>query len=101
MPARAAAPRCLILIAAVLTATLGVAPARVPSKEEPQRTVLFAFNKAEWRDVFRWLTDLTGKPVISVYRPPGTFSFRGPADKEYTIPEVVDIIKEALQNCDR
>ena len=49
-----------------------------------------------WQAVFTWLTDETGKPVITVYKPTGSLTFIGPANKEYTMPEVIDIINEGL-----
>jgi type II secretory pathway component GspD/PulD (secretin) len=101
-------PRIAAVLAAVLfwTAPLGTppAPAAEPAQLEypvPQQKVRFVFDKAPWREVFQWLTDVTGKPVISAYVPSGTFSFHGPRGKEYTIDEVVDIITDRLEDCQR
>jgi hypothetical protein len=49
-----------------------------------------------WRDVFHWLTDLTGYPVVCTFLPTGTFTFVGPKGATYTIPEVAGIINRAL-----
>ena len=87
--------RCLIPAVLLLCA----APA--PASEPPPQTVKFVFENATWREIFRWLTEVTGKPVISSAPPTGTFSFHGPKDKEYTIDEVVDIINCRLEDCQR
>jgi hypothetical protein len=91
--------RCLIP-AVLLLCAAPAATTPAPAAEPPQ-TVKFAFEKATWREVFQWLTEVTGKPVISVYTPTGTFSFYGPKDKNYTIDEVVDIINCRLEDCQR
>jgi type II secretory pathway component GspD/PulD (secretin) len=92
--------RITALLAGVLISTpaLGTRPAPAA---EPEKKVRFVFDNAPWRDVFQWLTDVTGKPVISAYTPEGTFSFHGPKDKLYTIDEVVDIINCRLDDCQR
>ena len=64
----------------------------------PEKTVKFAMRDKTWREVFEWLAKATGKPVVTSVYPQGKFTFAGPADKEYTIPEVVDIINAALMS---
>jgi hypothetical protein len=92
--------RCLIP-AVLLLCAAPAATTPAPASEPPPPTVKFVFESATWREVFQWLTEVTGKPVISVYTPTGTFSFRGPKDKNYTIDEVVDIINCRLEYCQR
>jgi hypothetical protein len=69
-------------------------PAPVEKKETP-KTVKFAKKEQPWTDVFAWLAETTGKPVNGK-GPTGTFTLPEEADKEYTIPEVIDVINEAL-----
>jgi type II secretory pathway component GspD/PulD (secretin) len=49
-----------------------------------------------WADVFKWLANETGLPVNATRPPTGTFTFIGPEKKTYALPEVVDIINDAL-----
>jgi type II secretory pathway component GspD/PulD (secretin) len=92
---RSLIPAVLLLCRAPFATTSALA------SEPPQQTVKFIFENATWREVFRWLTEVTGKPVIFVAEPTGRFSFHGPKDKEYTIDEVVDIINCRLEDCQR
>jgi len=65
--------------------------------EKPkEKTYKFSMDGKPWRAVFTWLSEETGKPVLSVHTPTGSMSFVGPANKEYTMPEIIDIINEAL-----
>src|SRR5262249_930942 len=56
----------------------------------------FEFRKAPWKDVLAWLSQRTGKNVIAVYKPTGTFTSAPPPGKSYTDAEVIDILNEAL-----
>jgi hypothetical protein len=56
------------------------------------KKVAFSFDSKPWAGVFEWLTNQTDLPVITTYKPSGTFTFQGPAGKLYTVPEVIDII---------
>jgi type II secretory pathway component GspD/PulD (secretin) len=56
----------------------------------------FSMDGKPWPAIFTWLSDETNKPVISVYKPTGTLNFVGPSGREYTIPEIIDIINEGL-----
>jgi hypothetical protein len=64
--------------------------------QRPAKRFSFEMNNKPWKEVFTWLSETTGKPIIRLYTPTGTFSFSGPAKKTYTIPEIIDIINEAL-----
>src|SRR5262249_13313603 len=109
MPARfaGAGGRCFLLSAFVRLCGLGLgigsgqqgkADEKDKKTEEKKEEKKVKFNMIDkpWREVFKWLTEETGKPVIFVNAPTGTFSFVGPANREYTIPEVIDIINEGL-----
>jgi type II secretory pathway component GspD/PulD (secretin) len=91
--------RCLI--PAVLLLCAAPASTTPAPASEPPQTVKFVFENTTWREVFQWLTEMTGKPVIFVAAPTGRFSFHGPKDKQYTIDEVVDIINSRLEDCQR
>src|SRR2546421_552355 len=48
-----------------------------------------------WGNVFEWLTDQTGLPVVTNHKPTGSFDFYSPKVK-YTLPQVLDLMNEAL-----
>src|SRR5262249_21396406 len=54
----------------------------------------------QWKDVLEWLSDQTGIPVISRDAPQGGFNYFAPKDQTApqikSIPEVIDILNEAL-----
>ncbi len=63
----------------------------------PAKALALEFRQVPWARVFEWLGDRTGLPVITPYKPTGTFSFVPPRPgKTYTMPEVVDILNDAL-----
>jgi type II secretory pathway component GspD/PulD (secretin) len=63
----------------------------------PGKSGAFEFREAPWGQVFAWLSDRTGLPVVAPSRPVGTFTFVPPRpDKTYGVPEVVDVLNEAL-----
>jgi general secretion pathway protein D len=76
------------------------APAGETAKPTPEKKVRFEFRDKRWSEVLEWLVDQTGMQVISPTKPAGTFTFIAPkvngVPREYTIPEVIDIINEAL-----
>jgi len=76
-------------------------PAKTPEPKAPEKRVSFEMRDKPWMQVFEWLTDQTGLPVVSQYKPSGSFTFISPrgADKlprNYTIPEIIDILNEGL-----
>jgi hypothetical protein len=56
----------------------------------------FRMENRPWREVFAWLSEQTGVPVVVTCMPVGSFTFVGPQGARYTIPEVVGIINRAL-----
>src|SRR5207245_220467 len=54
-----------------------------------------------WQKVIEWFSDTTGLAFAGVFKPTGTFNFTPPkvngGVRKYTIPEIVDIINEALE----
>src|SRR6476620_11111183 len=98
-------------ISAVLLSTAGsvalAAPQTPPpaapaaaAPASPEKKVRFEFRDKRWAEVLEWLTEQTGLNVISGNKPAGSFTFIAPKvngqPREYTIPEVIDIINEAL-----
>src|SRR5262245_56690469 len=59
-------------------------------------TIEFRMEKKRWCDVLEWLCDQTGMPVVGKWPGGGTFTFVGPKDTKYTLPEVVRIINLEL-----
>jgi hypothetical protein len=70
---------------------------QAPKKAEPKRFNI-EFREKHWSDVFEWLSEQTGLPVISIRKVPGTFTFQPVGKKGYTLPEIVDVMNEALKN---
>src|SRR5262249_22557666 len=54
-------------------------------KKEPEKRWPITFSERPWAKVFEWLTEISGKPVITVHKPTGSFSFNGPKGREYTL----------------
>ena len=48
------------------------------------------------REVFEWLSEQTEMPVITSFKPVGTFTYHGPKGMKYTLPEVVAVLNEML-----
>jgi RNA polymerase sigma factor (sigma-70 family) len=75
-------------------------PAPAPKPGEKQ--YYFAMDNKPWGEVFQWLSEQTGLAYVSSIRPTGTFTFVPPrvsgGVKEYTIPEILDILNEALES---
>jgi hypothetical protein len=71
-----------------------------PSQPKPppmEKRMTFEFRAAPWAKVLEWLSEATGLTLLSTALPPGTFTFIPPKDsKGYTIPEVIDVLNEAL-----
>src|SRR5262249_54540842 len=95
----------LAVLAGLMTwaVTAGQAqPTKTDEKKTDEKKVepkikRYPFEAAErpWSRVFDWLTEITGKPLITTNKPTGSFSFKGPANKEYTLGEIIDIINDA------
>src|SRR5262249_7204494 len=76
-------------------------PEAPPKPAEKLKEYSFSFDNQPWSKVIEWFADTTGLAFAGVFKPTGTFSFTPPkvngGVKKYTIPEIVDIINEALQ----
>jgi hypothetical protein len=69
--------------------------AKEPAKESGKSLTL-EFHERAWPDVFAWLTEQTGMPVLGPGKPTGTLTFVGPDEKKFTIAEAIDVLNEAL-----
>ncbi|HYV35783.1 MAG TPA: secretin N-terminal domain-containing protein, partial [Gemmataceae bacterium] len=74
-----------------------------PKVEDPaDKKYSMQFAQQPWAQVMDWLKDITGLPIITTQFPTGTLKFAPPVDpvtkkpKEYTIPEIIDVLNEAL-----
>lgn len=102
-PVPAPAPQAQPAQAQPAQAIPGGAAVEKPMGNQPKaaspfagKKVAFSFDSKPWSGVFEWLTNQTDLPVITTFKPSGTFTFLGTPGKLYTIPEVIDIINEAL-----
>ncbi len=59
----------------------------------PQKPVSYKFDKASWDSVFTWFAKVSGLQLITTDKPTGTVTL---AIENKTIPEVIDLINEAL-----
>jgi len=74
-------------------------PDRPEPKKDPRpegKKIAFSMDSKPWKGVFEWVSSQTGKPVINTTKPTGTFTFTCPPGATYELPEVIDIINEAL-----
>ena len=70
--------------------------------QPPLKTYAFQYTNAPWAEVLEFLSKITDLPFIGAIRPTGSFTFistlkgtDGKA-KQYTVPEIIDIINESL-----
>jgi RNA polymerase sigma factor (sigma-70 family) len=66
------------------------------AKAPAEKRYAFEMKDKPWKQVIEWFADVTGLRYTGKEMPPGTFTFASPANKQYTIPEIVDIFNEAL-----
>jgi hypothetical protein len=65
------------------------------SRSEPKRLAISLQNQP-WKKVLEWLADETRLPIVAPLIPAGTFTCAAPAGVSYTLPEVIDLMNEAL-----
>jgi hypothetical protein len=84
-----------VVLALVVAPTKAVGP---PPAAEPSRWITVPeFRGKPWKWVFQWLTEQTGKPLVSNYMPTCSFTFVPPnPPRKYTLPEVIDLINDRL-----
>jgi type II secretory pathway component GspD/PulD (secretin) len=69
---------------------------REESAARQQKTYTVQMRNKPWAQVIEWFADITGMPFVGAEIPQGTFNFIGSSSKAYAVPEIVDIINEAL-----
>ncbi|HKB35559.1 MAG TPA: hypothetical protein VKD72_03840 [Gemmataceae bacterium] len=57
----------------------------------------FRMENKTWKEVFDWLKEQTGVPVVVPIHPTGTFTFVGPRAARYSLPQIVDLINQELR----
>jgi type II secretory pathway component GspD/PulD (secretin) len=79
---------------------LGAPVAQSAKSDTAEKKVAFEMRDKPWSSVLEWLSDQTGVPVITTIKPTGSFTFIAPRGhiEKYTIPEVIDILNEALSS---
>jgi hypothetical protein len=73
-------------------------PDRPPAavRDRP-KTYPFEMRDKPWAQVLEWYGDISGLPFAANVKPPGTFTFLPARGKrQYTLPEITDILNEAL-----
>ena len=90
---------CVVVCLSAPAVFLALAPVRAAddvAAKAAEKTFAFEWRDKPWPSVLEWLTDHTGIPVISVDHPKGTFTYISPRNQVYTVPQIIDIINEAL-----
>jgi type II secretory pathway component GspD/PulD (secretin) len=62
------------------------------------KPLTFEVRQKSWEAVLEWLTEQTGLPVVGNSRPAGSFTFISPKGKTYTLPEIIDLLNDALES---
>jgi general secretion pathway protein D len=62
----------------------------------PEKTVTFSFDGKPWSEVLDWFKQESGLAIITTFVPTGSAKISSDPKKKYTIPEVVDVLNEAL-----
>jgi type II secretory pathway component GspD/PulD (secretin) len=84
------------LFAAIVLGVIVVASP--PVKAAAEKRFLFEMRGTSWNKVLEWLADQSGLAVSTDLKPTGTFTFITPKGRKngYTLPEIIDLLNEAL-----
>jgi uncharacterized protein (TIGR03067 family) len=66
------------------------------AKAPEEKRYALEMKDKPWKEVMEWFADVSGLRYTGKETPAGTFTFTPPRDKQYTIPEIVDILNDAL-----
>jgi type II secretory pathway component GspD/PulD (secretin) len=67
------------------------------AQEPKEKQLSFQANSMPWRELFNWLADRTGTPVVTQGRTPtGSFDLISPQGTKYTVTQVLDLINVNL-----
>jgi type II secretory pathway component GspD/PulD (secretin) len=83
----------LFAIAAFVSAAVAQAPKPAPTTPA-EKTYTVSFDKTPWLEVFEWFSKESGLTYIDTVKPIDTFTFK--SDRKYTLPQVVDLLNEAI-----
>jgi hypothetical protein len=94
---RYASVLAIALLASQSSAEVSKESPATDSKTKPaEKFVSVQFDNAPWQKVIEWYQDQSGLEFHSSYAPPtGSFSYYG--KRKLTIPEITDLLNEALQ----
>jgi len=69
-----------------------------PAPKVTERTFKFEMRDKPWAAVLEWFADVSGLHFSGTVKPTGTFTFIPPktGKRDYTVPEIIDILNEAL-----
>lgn len=76
-------------------ATPAQPPAAAPT-QAPVKTVSFMFEDKPWSQVLDWFAKESDLVLITTIKPTGSVTIKTDPGRKYTIPEVVDVLNEAL-----
>jgi type II secretory pathway component GspD/PulD (secretin) len=90
-----------VVLLGVTASACAVEPGKGSTRVELPKSVdkpriKFEMDKKSWKEVLAWLADKYDLPLTTHDYPKGTFTFIAPKGKSYTLPEIVDILNEAL-----
>src|SRR5260370_28826969 len=92
--------------AGALAALLCILLAQSGTAQGPKskdRELTFQANSIPWKELFNWLSDRTGMPVLTsgAKIPAGSLNIISAKRTQYTLPQVMDIINQNLleQKC--
>lgn len=78
----------------VLTRPVAAQPPDKPEKVEKEKTVSFIFEDKPWPQVLDWFAKESGLLLVTTTKPTGSLTLK--SDRQYTIPEVIDLLNDAL-----
>jgi type II secretory pathway component GspD/PulD (secretin) len=71
-----------------------LAPDSAPQPLAPASEISFSFHDAEWKDVFKWLAELSGRSLYIESMPPDKFTYFD--RRKYSFAGALSIINQAL-----
>jgi type II secretory pathway component GspD/PulD (secretin) len=74
----------------------GGPPAAREDEGGPATRYAFQMRDQPWNNVLEWLTEISGLPVVTSVRPAGTFNYVVRAEATLTLPEIIDVLNDAL-----
>src|SRR4051812_9521127 len=89
---------CRIVVSLAIVAVLGSlsnAQSPMPKAKAPEeKTYTLSFDKTLWPEGFAWFSKESGLTFIDTVNPKGMLTIC--TDRKYTLPQVLDLLNEAL-----